>query len=82
MKRYNITTQKTYQQNGEEKKSYPRVGTLVKFEETEEKPEGFILEWNTQPDTKFYVFEDKPREDTQQKSFNNNEISPDDIPFN
>ena len=32
MQRFNITTVKTYEKNGEEKKTYPQVGKLVKFE--------------------------------------------------
>ena len=70
MKRFNITTQKTYTSNGEEKKTYPRVGTLVYFPASEGKAEGYRLELNMQPDTKFYVFEDKPREDTATQTFN------------
>lgn len=58
MIKYNITTQGTYQKNGEEKKTYPQVGKLVEFEATGEKKKGFILELNMFPVTKFYVFED------------------------
>lgn len=65
MKKFNITTQKTYTYNGEEKKSYPRVGTLTYFEASEGKSEGYKLELNMHPDTKFYVFEDKPRQEQQ-----------------
>lgn len=64
MKRYNITTSKTYTKNNEEKKSYPPVGSLVRFDATSEKPESFILELNMFPNVKFYVFEEKPREGT------------------
>lgn len=64
-KRYNITTSRNYTQNNEEKKAYPNVGSLVKFEATSEKPEGFILELNMFPGTKFYVFEEKPRDGAQ-----------------
>lgn len=64
MKRYNITVPKSYTKNGEEKTQWNSVGTLVKFEATEDKPEGFILELNMFPETKFGVFEQKPREDT------------------
>lgn len=79
MKKYNITTQKTYQLNGEEKKAYPQVGKLVQFDATEDRPAGFIFEWNSQPDTKFYVFEDKPKEDNVNQKFN--EMSQDSSPF-
>lgn len=61
MKKYNITTVSTYEKNGEEKKTYPQVGKLVKFEATSEKKESFILELNMFPNTKFYVFEDEPK---------------------
>jgi len=79
MQRYNITTQRVYTQNGEEKKSYPRAGTLVKFEATADKPEGFILELNMFPNTKFYVFEEKPRVEEATKTFN--DIPTDTSPF-
>lgn len=62
MKRYNVSVPKKYTKNGEEKTAWKNVGTLVRFEATAEKPEGFILELNIFPDTKFGVFEDKPRE--------------------
>lgn len=62
MKRFNITTQGTYTKNGEEKKTYPQIGKLVHFPKIEDKEEGFILELNMFPNTKFYVFEDTPKE--------------------
>lgn len=64
MKRFNITTVKTYTKNNEEKKVYPVVGTLVRFDATTDKPESFLLELNMFPQTKFYVFEEKPKEGT------------------
>ncbi len=64
MKRYNIVTKKTYTNKGAEKTSWPIVGTLVKFDATEERPEdSFIIELNMFPETKFSVFEQKPKED-------------------
>lgn len=66
MKRYNITTVSTYEKNGEEKKTYPQVGKLVKFEATGDKKESFILELNMFPNTKFYVFEEEPKK-TEEK---------------
>ncbi len=63
MTRYNIVTSKEYEKNGEVKKQWMNVGSLVKFEADAEKPEGFILELNMFPGTKFSVFEQKPRED-------------------
>lgn len=68
MKRYNISVPKKYIKDGEEKTAWNRVGTLVKFEATNEKPEGYILELNMYPETKFGVFEDKPRNTESQES--------------
>lgn len=90
MKKFNITAPRKYQSNGEEKTFWANVGTLVKFEATPEKPEGYILELNMFPDTKFMVFEAKERErqevekqespkETSQEV--EEEINPDDIPF-
>ena len=62
MKKFNITAPRKYTSNGEEKTFWANVGSLVKFEATADKPEGFIIELNMFPDTKFMVFEDKPRE--------------------
>lgn len=62
-KRFNVTTPKKYTKDGEEKTQWLQVGTLVKFEATSEKPEGYILELNMFPNTDFKVFEQKPRED-------------------
>lgn len=58
MKKFNITTQGTYQKNGEEKKTYPPVGKLVYFEANGDKEDGYIIELNMFPNTKFYVFAD------------------------
>lgn len=63
MKRFTINTKKLYTANGEEKAAWNRVGTLVYFPKTEDKEAGFALELNMYPDTKFFVFEDKPKED-------------------
>jgi hypothetical protein len=62
MQKYNVSVPKKYTKNGEEKTAWKNVGTLVRFEATDTKPEGFILELNMFPETKFGVFEDKPRE--------------------
>ena len=62
MKRYNISVPKKYTKDGEEKTAWRNVGTLVRFEATDTKPEGFILELSMFPDTKFGIFEDKPRD--------------------
>lgn len=63
MKRYDITVPKKYNKDGEEKTSWNRVGTLVKFDATSDKPEGFILELSMFPETKFGIFESKPRDE-------------------
>jgi hypothetical protein len=63
MKRYDIVIPKKYEKNGEEKTAWKNVGTLVRFDATNDKPEGFVLELNMFPDTTFKVFEQKPREE-------------------
>jgi len=62
MKKFTITTQTSYTKNGEEKKTYPQVGKMTYFPKTEDKKEGYILELNMFPNTKFYVFEDTPKD--------------------
>jgi len=61
MQRYNITVPKKYTKDGEEKTAWNRVGTLVKFDAKDGKPESFILELNMYPETKFGVFADEPK---------------------
>ena len=62
MKRYNIVTARTYEKGGEEKKAWLNVGSLVRFDATQDKSESYILELNMHPTTKFYIFEQKPRD--------------------
>lgn len=97
MKRYNVTVPKKYTKDGTEKTAWNQIGSLVRFDATEGKPEGFVLELNMFPDTKFGVFEAKPKEvpktedelfeksKTQGRVASNtvipNEINPEDIPF-
>jgi hypothetical protein len=85
MQRYNISVPKKYTKDGEEKTAWKNIGTLVQFPATDVKPEGFILELNMFPDTKFGVFEDKPREERASRDTASqapkDEINPDDIPF-
>jgi len=64
------------------------VGKLIKFDATAEKPEGYILDLHMFPNTKFGVFEDKPREKkdappTAEKTeeYTGKDIDPEDIPF-
>ena len=60
-KRYNICVCKVYQSQGQEKKAWPNVGSMVYFPATEGKDERYILELNMFPLTKFYVFDQKPK---------------------
>lgn len=68
MKRYDVTVPKKYTKDGEEKTAWNRVGTLVQFPASGDKPEGFILELSMYPETKFGIFESKPREDKKEES--------------
>lgn len=63
MKKYNVSVPRNYTKDGEEKTAWGNVGKLVYFPASEGKDEGFILELNMFPDTKFGVFPDKPREE-------------------
>lgn len=63
MKRFNINTKKNYTKDGEEKTAWNRVGTLVFFPKTENKEAGFKLELHMFPDTQFFLFEEKPKEE-------------------
>ena len=66
MKRFNIVTRRTYKKkNGEEKTQWSTIGSLVQFPASGDKSEGYAIELSMFPDTKFYVFEQKPREDRQ-----------------
>lgn len=83
MKRYNVSLPKKYSKDGVEKTAWNTVGKLVYFPANEDKEEGFVLELHMFPDTKFFVFEDKPR-DVQKNSdiaLPQEEINPDDVPF-
>jgi len=62
MQKYNVTVVKTYEKDGEEKKTYPQVGKLIKFPAKGDKEESFLLELHMFPETKFAVFKDEPRE--------------------
>lgn len=64
MKRYNITTARTYKdKNGEDKKAWRTVGQLIEWPATEDKPRSFSIELHMWPDTRFSVFEERERED-------------------
>lgn len=62
IKRFNITSCKTYQKDGDEKKTWPQVGTMVYFPATDEWPEKYQIELNMFPNHAFYVFEQKDRQ--------------------
>ncbi len=57
MKKYVINTQTKYMKDGEEKTFWNKVGTIVDFED-----KGMRLNLFMFPETRFYVFEDKPKE--------------------
>lgn len=61
MERFNVSVPKKYTVNGEEKTAWNNVGKLVKFPPKDGKGESYILELFMLPETKFGVFEDKPR---------------------
>lgn len=63
MKKYDVVTARTYQQNGEEKKAWRNVGTLTIFPATSEKAESGVLELHMFPSTRFSVFVSRPRGD-------------------
>lgn len=59
MKYYNICTRKTYEQNGEQKTVWLNCGTLRESDEGKK-----FIEINTMPDTTFFVFEHKKKEES------------------
>ena len=63
MQIFNVSVPKKYTKDGEEKTAWNNVGKLIKFDATADKPEGYALELAMFPDTKFGVFESKPREE-------------------
>lgn len=65
MKRYNITTCRVYQSNGQEKKSWPQVGSMTFFPASDRGPEGYKIELNMFSGTQFFVFEQKPQDALQ-----------------
>ena len=84
MKRFDIVVPNKYTKNGEEKTVWKNVGTLVKFDATNEKPESYILELNMFPNTSFKVFEQKPKEDKSESAlpeYKDSEIKPEDLPW-
>ncbi len=61
MKKYIIKVPRKYTQDGEGKNQWNDVGTFVHFDATQDKPEGFDLKLHMFPETKFGVFEQKPK---------------------
>lgn len=59
MRKFNINSKKVYTKNGEEKTVWLPVGTLTEFDD------GFGIELNFLPDTKLFVFEQKPKDQPQ-----------------
>lgn len=89
-KRYNITAPRKYIKDGEEKTAWAPIGRLIYFEATADKEEGFKLELNMFPDTKFSIFPEnerevqpasQPVEQTAGYEYPEEEITPDDNPF-
>ena len=64
MRRFNVVTKKEYEaRDGTKKAQWNQVGTLVYFPPSEGREGGFALELHWLPGTKFYVFDQKKRED-------------------
>jgi hypothetical protein len=84
MKRYNILTKRTYEKDGQEKAQWLRVGTLTQFQATEQKDESFIMELNLFPHTRFFVLEQKKKEDKpgeEKSEVEGEEVNAEEIPF-
>lgn len=75
----NICAKRTYQKNGEEKTVWLQVGTLKTLDDGKR-----FLELNLFPNTPFYIFEPKDKQESKpkQSQVSDPELSPDDeIPF-
>ena len=70
MQIYNIVTAREYERDGEKKKAWNTVGKLFRWEARSDKPEQFSIEMFMQPETKFYVFEQKDRAQSTSTSSN------------
>lgn len=57
MKIYDICVKKTYTKDGIEKATWPKVGILKEIDDNKK-----FVELNMFPNTSFYVFEQKPKE--------------------
>ena len=69
MKRFNISVPKKYIKDGEEKTVWGNVGKMTYFPKTDTKPAGFTIELFMFPETKFMVFEDKPKDEAEGAPF-------------
>ena len=58
MKYEDICTKRTFEKNGETKTIWLKCGTLRTTDDGKK-----FIEMNHQPDTSFFVFEQKPKED-------------------
>lgn len=61
MKRFTMTTKRVYEGRDKQKvQQWPQVGMLTQLPATQNREESFILELHMFPETKFYLFEQKP----------------------
>jgi len=63
MEYYNICTKRTYQKQGETKTIWMKCGTLKILDDGKK-----FIELFMHPDTSFYVFEQKKKEDAQKEN--------------
>lgn len=73
IKRFNIAVPKEYEKDGETKTAWGNVGKMVRFGATNEKPESFLIELNMFPNTKFMLFEEKPKDVVSEKTIQTEE---------
>lgn len=77
IRKFNISTK----EGADQKVFWHKVGELVEWEGKDGEPNQFSLKM-FMLETKFYVFEDKPKvEGTGQAEADGNEINIDDVPF-
>ena len=82
MKKYRIVSKRVYEKDGTPRATWPQVGTLLQFPADQDRGEGFQIELNMFPDTKFFVFDDKPREEgSQETTYKEPSIEAGDVPF-
>lgn len=86
MRIFNIVTKTTYEREGQQKNRWNQVGRLIHFPASSRGDEGYKVELFMHPDTQFYVFpqrdrEDRPRFDSRQATPPEEEIKAEDIPL-